>query len=213
MHDPQSLHDTGWKDSTDRAKLYKDPTTPAREAKLKAALTSLPQGARVLDYGCGRAEFTDYLASLGFGAVGIDLSPEAIRLNQADFPAMEFLTVAADKPAPFPDGSFDAIWCSEVIEHVYDVHGIFAEFDRLLKVGGKLAITTPYHGWLKNMLVMTFGFEKHFDVEWQHIRFWTKRSMTKVAAAHHLRPLVWDSVGRVPWIAKSFFVTFEKVGG
>ncbi|HLJ91629.1 MAG TPA: methyltransferase domain-containing protein, partial [Gemmataceae bacterium] len=133
----------------------------------------------------------------------------AIEFNRRDFPALEFVQLEQDH-VPLPDQSFDAIWCSEVIEHVYDVHAIFAEFARLLRVGGRLILTTPYHGWLKNLLVITFGFDRHFDVEWPHIRFWTKRSLTKIAGAHGLKPVTWDSVGRIPCLAKSFFVVFER---
>jgi len=210
MRNPRSFHDQGWRHTDDRSALYEDPTTPERQEKLRRYLSSLPPGSKVLDYGCGRAEFTEFLASLGFRTVGVDLSQEAIDMNRRDFPGLEFAQVNADQPAPYEDGFFDGIWSSEVIEHVYDVNGIFAEFSRLLRVGGKLIVTTPYHGWLKNILVITFGFERHFNVEWQHIRFWTKRSLTKVASSHRLKPIVWDTVGRFRWLAKSFFVVFER---
>lgn len=211
LHTPSSLHDVGWASTDDRSRLHKDPTTPERQQKLRRYLHDLPPGSKVLDYGCGRAEFTAYLASLGFRTVGLDLSEQAIQFNRRDFPSIEFVLSRANEPCSFVAGHFDAIWASEVIEHVYDVHAIFAEFSRILRVGGKLIVTTPYHGWLKNILIVTFGFERHFDVEWQHIRFWTKRNLTKVAGAHHFKPLVWDSVGRVPWLAKSFFVVFERI--
>lgn len=211
MHDPTTLHDAAWTTTADRNRLYKDPTTPARKAKLAQALAGLPKDGRVLDFGCGRGEFTEFLASKGYRAVGADLSPEAIRFNQRDFPNIEWSTIEADKPTPFATASFDAIWCSEVVEHVYDVNGIFAEFSRLLKPGGLLVVTTPYHGWLKNLLVVTLGFDSHFDIEGQHIRFWTKKSFGKIAGKHGLSPILWDSVGRVPWLARSFFVVFKKL--
>jgi SAM-dependent methyltransferase len=210
VHSLTSCHDEGWKKTANREALCYNPTTPARKRLLRRYLHDLAPGSNVLDYGCGRGEFTEYLASLGFRAVGVDLSPLAIRFNRRDFPHLEFVDLDGDR-VPLADGSFDAVWSSEVIEHVYDVHAVFAEFARLLRTGGRLIITTPYHGWLKNLLVITFGFERHFDVELQHIRFWTKRSLTKVAGAHGLRPVTWDSVGRVPWLAKSYFVVFERL--
>lgn len=213
MHDPKTLHEAGWSHTADRSSLYRDPTTPGRRAKLAAALASTPKGARVLDYGCGRGEFTEYLAQLGFQATGVDLSEEAINFNRRDFPSLEWQPIFVDQPAPFDDGAFDAVWCSEVVEHVYDVNGIFAEFSRLLKPGGLLVLTTPYHGLLKNLLVAALGFDRHFDVEGQHIRFWTKRSFAKIGAKHRLIPELWDTVGRVPWLARSFFVVFRKSNG
>jgi SAM-dependent methyltransferase len=206
-------HDAGWAKTADRSLLYKDPTTPERRKKLQRYLKPIPLGARILDFGCGRAGFTSFLASLGYHVVGLDLSSEAIRLNRHDFPQIDFVQVNEDQKAPLPDASFDAIWCSEVIEHVYDVNGIFSEFARLLRSGGRLIVTTPYHGWVKNLLVMSFGFERHFDVEWQHIRFWTRRSLTEISTKHGLRPIVWDSLGRIPCVAKSFLVVFERVAG
>ena len=211
MHNATSLHDDGWAATASRDLLYRDPTTPDRKRLLSRCLSHLPPGSKVLDYGCGRGEFTEYLASLGYRAVGMDISPNAIAFNRRDFPELEFVEADIDGHAPFEDGLFDAIWCSEVIEHVYDVHAIFAEFSRLLRVGGRLLLTTPYHGWLKNIVLVTFGFERHFDVEWQHIRFWTKRSLSKVGNDHDLRPIVWASVGRIPLLAKSFFVRFKRI--
>jgi 2-polyprenyl-6-hydroxyphenyl methylase/3-demethylubiquinone-9 3-methyltransferase len=182
-----------------------------RKRLLQRALKYLPRGSKVLDYGCGRGDFTAYLASSGFRAVGIDVSAHAIAFNRQDFPELEFVVADANAGVPFEDEFFDAIWCSEVIEHIYDVHAIFAEFSRLLRLGGRLIITTPYHGWLKNLMIITFAFERHFNVEWEHIRFWTKRSLAKVAYDHGFKPILWNSVGRFPLVAKSFFVGFERV--
>lgn len=210
MADLKGLHDAGWAQTADRAALYADPTTPARKSRLRRYLADLPPKSRVLDYGCGRGEFCEFLRGIGFSVAGLDLSPVVIEYNRRDFPDMEFEVTEAGQPAQFPDESFDAIWCSEVIEHVYDVNAIFADFARLLQPGGKLLVTTPYHGRLKNLILALFGFEKHFNVEWQHIRFWTRKSLAKVAAAHGLRPVAWDTVGRVSWLAKSFFAVFRK---
>lgn len=211
MRNLVALHDAGWENTHDRATLYDDPTTADRQRKLAQYLKRLPAGSRVLDHGCGRGEFTQFLGSLGFQAVGLDISGSAIVYNRRDFPGLEFVQAEADAPAPFPAGSFDALWSSEVVEHVYDVQGIFAEFARLLRPGGLLVLTTPYHGWLKNLLVITLDFDRHFNVEGQHIRFWSKRSLTRVAERNHLRPIIWDTVGRLPWIARSFFVVFERL--
>jgi SAM-dependent methyltransferase len=210
MSDPVRLHDEGWQHTADRSSLYKDPTTPQRQAKLRRGLAELGANLNVLDYGCGRGEFTQFIASLGHRAVGLDISEKAVEYNRQDFPDIPFVLSSPGSPAPFADGSFDAIWSSEVIEHVYDVHWIFGDFSRLLRPGGRLIVTTPYHGAIKNILVVLFGFERHFNVEWQHIRFWTKKSLTRVALAHSLRPVWWSSVGRLPPLAKSFFSVFEK---
>src|SRR5689334_2999268 len=93
VHNPTSLHDEGWKATARRETIYQDPTAPARKRLLDRALKHLPRGNKVLDYGCGRGEFTEYIASLGFRVVGVDLSAHAIAFNRKDFPNLEFLEV------------------------------------------------------------------------------------------------------------------------
>lgn len=209
MLDVHDFHELGWRGTADRAALHKDPTTTERKKKLQPYLKGLPVRSKILDFGCGRGEFTNYIASLGYDVVGADISSVAVELNRKDYPNLKFAEITPGQQTPFAAGTFDVIWASEVIEHVYDVHGVFAEFTRLLNKNGRLILTTPYHGWLKNLLVVTFGFERHFNVEWQHIRFWTKRSLTQVAGKHTLKPLVWETIGRISWLAKSYFVVFE----
>jgi ubiquinone/menaquinone biosynthesis C-methylase UbiE len=111
---------------------------------------------------------------------------------------------------PFADASFDAIFCSEVIEHVYDPEFVFSEFSRLLRDQGLLMITTPYHARMKNVAVALFFFERHFDPTGQHIRFWTKRSLTKIAEAHHFIPTSWSHVGRHWPFPMSFFLICRR---
>ena len=53
---------------------------------------------------------------------------------------------------PYRDRSFDAIFCGEVIDHIRDVHWVLSEFDRVLRDGGLLIITPPYHGWIKYVI-------------------------------------------------------------
>ncbi len=53
-------------------------------------------------------------------------------------------TLVADAAAlPFADGSFDAVLCLEVLEHVYPVEQLLQEFHRVLRVNGEVMITTP----------------------------------------------------------------------
>ena len=210
MQTPTTLHDEGWRATQNRSQIYADPTTPEREQKLLATLAPLGSSARVLDSGCGRGHFTYLLHNRRYRPIGIDLSPTAVELNRTDFPDITFEAVEGDRPVPFLDGQFDAVWSSEVVEHVYDVHGMFAEYCRLLRPGGLIILTTPYHGLLKNVLLVAFAFDRHFNVEWQHIRFWSKHSLKFVGAAHNFVSVNWDHVGRSWLLPKSFFAVYER---
>lgn len=109
----------------------------------------LKPGMRVLDAGCGRGRHSHALAlSPGVLAVGVDLSLEdarAARDSWADIAPRTPVAVAAADTArlPFPDGAFDRVVCSEVLEHLSDWRGALAELDRVLAPGGLMAVSVP----------------------------------------------------------------------
>ncbi|HYJ37501.1 MAG TPA: methyltransferase domain-containing protein, partial [Chitinophagaceae bacterium] len=45
---------------------------------------------------------------------------------------------------PFPAGEFDALFCSEVIEHVFNPDEIIPEMHRVLKIGARILLTVPF---------------------------------------------------------------------
>jgi SAM-dependent methyltransferase len=73
------------------------------------ALTRLPEGARVLDVGCGRLGLR--ALEPGLDITGVDLAA------RPDYPG-SFVRADASAGLPFADGEFDLVYCSSVIEHV-----------------------------------------------------------------------------------------------
>jgi 2-polyprenyl-3-methyl-5-hydroxy-6-metoxy-1,4-benzoquinol methylase len=97
---------------------------------------------RLLDMGCGAAFSTQCLQSLGFKAVGSDLSHLFLQQGRKSDAALP-LTAADSYSLPFADDTFDAVVCYEFIEHVPDVAAVLRESVRVLRPGGRLLISSP----------------------------------------------------------------------
>jgi 2-polyprenyl-6-hydroxyphenyl methylase/3-demethylubiquinone-9 3-methyltransferase len=211
MSDTRAYYERYWQDPDAAVPNY-DPTTPARRAMLADALSDLPAGSRVLDMGCGTGEFTGHLAELGFRPVGVDLSEGAVRAATARFPNAEF---HAGTPEQFVDryaGQFQAVWSTEVIEHVFDLYGFFASVNRFLAPGGRLVLTTPYHGLIKNLLIDFRNYDHHYNPFGGHIRFFNKKSLTRCLIHCGFTPNRWAGIGRAWPLYRSFFVVATKTG-
>lgn len=110
-----------------------------------AARVALP-GARVLDVGCGGGLLSEAMARLGAQVTAIDLAPELVKVArlhslessvQVDYRVQSVEDLAAEQP-----GSFDAVTCMEMLEHVPDPLAIIRACASLLKPGGTLFLST-----------------------------------------------------------------------
>jgi ubiquinone/menaquinone biosynthesis C-methylase UbiE len=88
-----------------------------------------------------------------------------------------------DAPMPFPDSAFDLVLCAETLEHVRDVQLLLSEARRVLRPGGRLAVTTPALGRMTALRALARGFEHEFDPLSPHLRFFTPRSLGTILAA------------------------------
>ena len=108
---------------------------------------ALERGQRVLDVGCGWAYGTHWAQALGCEVCGIDLAHDQLawaRRGLADGARLG-LTQANARALPFRDGTFDRVFSVETMEHVFrpDRPAVYAELRRVLKRGGRLALSTP----------------------------------------------------------------------
>lgn len=121
-----------------------------RHMSLVLEAADLFRGARVMELGCGTGWLTIGLAQMGCEAVGVDISPAAIRLAQglaerrseAQPGHVEFLTYDG-KTLPLPDESVDRIVCHDAFHHVRDQAATLKEFARVLRQGGRIAFIEP----------------------------------------------------------------------
>jgi ubiquinone/menaquinone biosynthesis C-methylase UbiE len=139
-------------------------------------------GTRILDVGCGLGDFAAALVEHGAQAIGCDVAEEALRRARARHPGIEF--VRSGEELPFADGSFDAAWAGEVLEHVQDVLGLLAEVQRVLRPQGWLIVSTPDHGPAKRLHLglSRRAFETTFDPRSDHVRYFTKSTLRTALA-------------------------------
>ena len=112
------------------------------------ARAGLARGAKVLDVGCGVGGTSVWLANRGHAVTGITLSPVQAAMAQENLARsgaagakVRFLVMDGEKiDFPGEDGTFDAIWITEVLSHMPHKDRFFAHASRLLKPGGKLVL-------------------------------------------------------------------------
>ena len=181
-----------------------------RKALLQAVLSDLPKAATMLDAGCGRGTFTAFLHNLGFRMIGIDISRAAIAFARQQYPKVQFAVASLEGQFPFRDENFTAVWCTEVLEHLFDVRATLAELNRVLRPGGKLVLTTPYHGFIKNLLIVFLSFDRHYDPYGEHIRFFSRHSLQRCLEQSGFVVEHWTGVGRSWPVWMSQFVVARK---
>jgi SAM-dependent methyltransferase len=140
----------------------------------------LGKGPRALEVGCGNGFFSGHLAKLGCQVTGIDLSPTAIDLARRSYPGSSFAFHDLTQPLPLGESTVDLVWCSEVLEHLFSPLSVVSEICRVLKPGGVFLCTVPYHGLVKNIGIALFAFERHYDPTYPHLRFFTRKSLTRI---------------------------------
>jgi ubiquinone/menaquinone biosynthesis C-methylase UbiE len=149
---------------------------------MQAELGDLPPNSPVLEVGCGDASFTKELARYSPDVTAIDISSAQIAENNKRFAGIKFLQHDVAEQFPFAADSFEVVWCSEVLEHLFDPAFALREMYRIMKPGGRLMVTVPYHGRFKNVLIALFKWDEHFVPSNPHIRFYTKQTLGRLAA-------------------------------
>jgi len=149
---------------------------------IHAELATLPKDSPILEVGCGDGSFTKVLGEHSSAVTAIDISADQIELNARAYPQINFLQHDVAEEFPFEEGTFDVIWCSEVLEHLFDPGFALREMYRVMAPNGRLLVTVPYHGRFKNVLIALFRWDEHFVPSNPHIRFFTRNSLAQIVS-------------------------------
>ncbi|PZO35363.1 MAG: SAM-dependent methyltransferase [Pseudanabaena frigida] len=165
---------------------------------------------RVLDIGCGNGSLSSLIAKQGYEVVGIDDSGSGIAAANKSYPACKFIQANVyDIPYEDLGGDFDIVISAEVIEHLLYPRELIRSAKKCLKPNGSLILTTPYHGYIKNLiLALTGKMEDHFTVLWDggHIKFFSVKTLTTLLAEEEFTNFQFEFAGRFPYLWKSMLV-------
>lgn len=118
-----------------------------RVAWVEQALADVPAGWRLLDAGAGEQRYRPACRHLNYVSQDFaryDGGGDGAGLQTGTWDQTRLDIVSDITAIPEPDGSFDAVLCTEVFEHIPDPVAALREFARLLRPGGRLILTAPF---------------------------------------------------------------------
>ena len=184
----------------------------ALAAKLVAVVGGLPEVKSVCDLGCGNGYLSGLLARRGYRMVGVDASDGGIEIARREYGERgKFVCARIDRDLPAALGGerFDAIISGDVIEHLYRPADLIECASELLKPGGWLVLSTPYHGYLKNLaLALTNKLDNHWHPlrDYGHVKFFSRETLSQLFTEQDLKVERFTRVGRIPALAKSMIL-------
>src|SRR5919205_3221947 len=159
----------------------------------------------ICDLGCGNGHITGRLAALGYQVTGVDASESGIKIARRMYSGVEFVEAMIDRDLKNL-GNFDLVISSDVIEHLYRPSDLLEAATSLLSPRGQILLGTPYHGYLKNLVLAATGrMDAHFSAlhNGGHIKFFSVRTLSKLMLAHGVTDLSFTFYGRAPWLWKN----------
>jgi 2-polyprenyl-3-methyl-5-hydroxy-6-metoxy-1,4-benzoquinol methylase len=161
----------------------------------------------ILDLGCGNGSLSRYLAQQGHTVVGVEPSTSGIQFAQAEESNCTFIQAEIETlPYETLAGQFDVVISSEVIEHLLFPRELISASKRCLKPGGRLILTTPYHGYWKNLAIALMGkMDQHFNPLWDggHVKFFSPKTLKQLMEQEGLSKIQFKFAGRYPLLWKS----------
>jgi len=163
----------GWQDLV-AVRLGEEALETRHLSRLESAMGRRVAGLRLLNVGCGTGGFTVVAQRAGASAVGVDAEPAAVEICRLKADAEKggpTCLLAAAEALPFPDASFDVVYCFSTLEHVESVPATVREMLRVARPGGVVYIHAPSE---------LACYEGHYKL------FWVPR-MPKALARWYLR--------------------------
>lgn len=168
-----------------------------------------------LDVGCGNGFITKKISKFFKKTTGIDLSKDGINFakksshlsNNIKFLNIDSETLVSKKK------KYDFITSIEVIEHQYDPFKFLKNIEKLSKKKALILITTPYHGYVKNLVLSILGLmDNHFTALWLHghIKFFSIKTLKKLISNYKFEIINISFSGRIYPLSSSMIFLLKK---
>ncbi len=181
--------------------------------QILASLNLPKDRQRLFDLGCGNGAVAEALARQGFRVTGVDASVQGIEQAQRRHPHLSLQLGSAYDRLAQTYGRFPVVVSLEVVEHLYAPRAYARTLFDLVEPSGTTIISTPYHGYWKNLvLALTGRLDRHFTALWDHghIKFWSMATLTQLLLEAGFHSVSFRRVGRVPALAKSMIAIAAK---
>lgn len=176
-------------------------------------LTVSGRARRLFELGCGNGSVAYELTRRGWDLTGVDPSAQGIEQAQAAHPELKLACGSAYDDLATQYGQFPIVLSLEVIEHVYAPRRYVRTVFDLLTTGGTAIISTPFHGYWKNLtLALTGRMDDHFAAlsDHGHIKFWSKRTLSMLLEEAGFVSVRFELTGRIRPLAKSMIAIARK---
>lgn len=207
-----SVKNYGWDEDVPESCNYITPNLIQEVRKISNA------GARILDIGSGNGLLCNDLKTEGYNTVGVELDQKGVELSRQSFPNIPFYNFSVEEtPDRLLEAEkiFNVVVSTEVIEHLYAPHLLPIYASKCLVEGGHLVISTPYHGYFKNLALSVFNkWDFHHTPLWHggHVKFWSKATITTLLEKNGFEVVGFRGAGRFPYMWKSMIIIARKIG-
>jgi 2-polyprenyl-3-methyl-5-hydroxy-6-metoxy-1,4-benzoquinol methylase len=168
---------------------------------------------RLFEIGCGNGSIASVLAQQGWDVSGVDPSTEGIAQAKQNYPGLKLFQGSAYDDLAGQYGHFPVVLSVEVVEHIYAPRNYARTLFDLLVDGGTAIVSTPYHGYWKNLALAVSGqMDAHFTALWDHghIKFWSISTLNELLREAGFVDIRFSRVGRIPPLAKSMIALARR---
>lgn len=182
-------------------------------APLVCALGKSLGARKVLDVGAGNGYALPTWLKQGWEVCAMEPDLEGYTIAKTvEEVDVRQLGVGEELPAQWRN-AFDTVICMEVVEHLFDPHQLVNTTRDTLQDDGYAIISTPYHGYLKNLalsLVDKWDFHHHPLRVGGHIKFWSKATLRTLFEKEGFKAVSFHGAGRLPYLWNSMVWVFQK---